>query len=213
MAVDSTTQVALQSTILNWRALLYIDFLGDTLRATSSIYDKTIAASGDPELDGTYIAYGMDVMEVGPVKHNETGSDTVTVNLNGLVVNTDLLNAIGDRSKWQGRTARLWFFVADQNEAQIGSIIPYYTGYMNDVVINGSANSQTITLTIENYLASLAGAPNKTYMMQSIFDAGDYSAAATLGAANGIATGTSAGYNTMMGAIMSGKLGGRVVNK
>lgn len=213
MAVDSTTQVALQSTILNWRALLYVDFLGDTLRATSSIYDKTIVASGDPELDGTYIAYGMDIMEVGPVKHNETGSDTVTVNLNGLVVNTDLLNAIGDRSKWQGRTARLWFFVADQNEAQVGSIVPYYTGYMNDVVINGSANSQTITLTIENYLASLSGAPNKTYMMQSIFDAGDYSAAATLGAANGIATGTSAGYNTMMGAILSGKFGGQVVNK
>lgn len=213
MAVDSTTQVALQSTILNWRALLYIDFLGDTLRATSSIYDKTIAASGDPELDGTYTAYGMDVMEVGPVKHNETGSDTVTVNLNGLVVNTDLLNAIGDRSKWQGRTARLWFFVADSNETQVGSIIPYYTGYMNDVVINGSANSQTITLTIENYLASLAGAPNKTYMMQNIFDPGDYSAAASLGAANGIATGTSAGYNTMMGAIMSGKFGGRIVNK
>lgn len=213
MAVDSTTQVALQSTILNWRALLYIDFLGDTLRATSSIYDKTIAASGDPELDGTYIAYGMDVMEVGPVKHNETGSDTVTVNLNGLVVNTDLLNAIGDRSKWQGRTARLWFFVADQNEVQVGSIVPYYTGYMNDVVINGSANSQTITLTIENYLASLAGASNKTYMMQNIFDPGDYSAAASLSAANGIATGTSAGYNTMMGAILSGKFGGQVVNK
>jgi hypothetical protein len=213
MAIDSTTQVALQSTILNWRALLYIDFLGDTLRATSSIYNKTISASGDAELDGTYIAYGMDIMEVGPVKHNETGSDTVTVNLNGLVVNTDLLNAIGDRSKWQGRTARLWFFIADQNEAQVGSIVPYYTGYMNDVVINGSANSQTITLTIENYLASLSGAPNKTYMMQNLFDPGDYSASASLGAANGIATGTSAGYNTMMGAIMSGKFGGRIVNK
>lgn len=190
MSIDSTTQSALEERILYWRALLYADFDGDPLRATTGIYDKVISGSGDAELDGTYDSYAHKVMEVGPVKHNETGSDTVTIQMSGLVVNTDLLAIIGDKAKWQGRSARLWFYIVDKDETQVGSIIPYYTGYMNDVVIAGSPSEQRITLTVENYLATLSGAPNQTYMMQKLFDSGDLSAAATLGAANGMGAGS-----------------------
>jgi hypothetical protein len=208
--VDATTQAALEGSILNWRALIYADIDGDVLRATTGLYDRAISGSGDSELDGTYESYDHNMIEVGPVKHNETGSDTVAISLNGILVNldpilerdldpiydrsggnilartSDLLNVIGDKTRWQGRAARLWFYCVDENETQVGSIIPYYTGYMNDIVISGSADSQIITLTIENYLASLAGAPNQTYMMQNLFDSGDLSANATLGAANGM---------------------------
>ncbi len=208
--VDATTQAALEGSILNWRALIYADIDGDVLRATTGLYDRAISGSGDSELDGTYDSYDHNMIEVGPVKHNETGSDTVAISLNGILVNldpilerdldliydrsggnilartSDLLNVIGDKTRWQGRAARLWFYCVDENETQVGSIIPYYTGYMNDIVISGSADSQIITLTIENYLASLAGAPNQTYMMQNLFDSGDLSANATLGAANGM---------------------------
>jgi hypothetical protein len=217
--VDATTQAALEGSILNWRALIYADIDGDVLRATTGLYDRTISGSGDSELDGTYESYDHNMIEVGPVRHNETGSDTVAISLNGILVNfdpvverdldpiynrdgdsilartSDLLNVIGDKTRWQGRAARLWFYCVDQNETQIGSIIPYYTGYMNDIVISGSAESQAITLTIENYLASLAGAPNQTYMMQNLFDSGDLSGNATLGAANGMGGGSGgAGY-------------------
>jgi len=48
-------------------------------------------------------------------------------------------------------------------------------------------------LTIENYLASLSGSQNKTYMMQNLYDAGDLSANATLGAANGMGAGSGSG--------------------
>lgn len=188
--VDATTQGALEATVLYWRMLLWADFDGDPLRATSGLYDRTISGSGDAELDGFYDSYDHNLISVGPVKHNETGSDTVTVTMSGLLLNADLLNMIGDRTKWQGRSARLWFYCADENEAQVGSIIPYYTGYMNDVVIAGSPSEQRITLTIENYLATLSGAPSQTYMMQNLFDAGDLSANATLGAANGIGSGS-----------------------
>jgi hypothetical protein len=104
------------------------------------------------------------------------------------------LAIIGDKSKWQGRIARLWFYCVDQNESQVGSIIPYYTGYMNEVSINGSAESQTVTLTIENYLTSIAGAQNKTYLIQNIFDAGDLSAETSIAAANGMAEAGNYGY-------------------
>lgn len=226
--VDATTQAALEASVVHWRVLLYADIDGDTLRATSGLYDKVISGSGDSELDGTYESYSHQIIEVGPVKHNETGSDTVTISMNGLLVNleqildrdgdpilsrdsenifvrtSDLLNTIGDKTRWQGRTARLWFYCVDENEAQVGSIIPYYTGYMNDIVIAGSPDQQRVMLTIENYLASLAGAPNKTYMMQSLFDSGDLSANATLGAANGIGGGGSTGYGGSGGGMNGG---------
>lgn len=212
--VDPTTQAALEAPLLYWRALLYADFDGDPLRITSGIYDKTVSASGDAELDGTYASYSQHLIEVGAVKHNETGSDTATITLNGILVNSahiadraemviydrhgsaiegrasELLSIIGDKGRWQGRAARIWFYCGDADDAQVGEIVPYYTGYMNDVVIAGSPETQKITLTIENYLASLAGSPNQTYMMQATFDPGDLSAAATLGAANGLGSGT-----------------------
>ena len=193
--VDPTTQAALEATVVNWRVLIYADFVGDVLRGTSGLYDKTISGSGDAELDGTYDSFSHDLINVSPVKHNETGSDTVTISMSGLIVNNaDFLAVIGDKSKWQGRTARLWFYCVDQNENQVGSIIPYYTGYMNEVGISGNAESQTVTLTIENYLASIAGAQNKTYLIQNIFDAGDLSGEASISAANGMSEAGSYAY-------------------
>jgi hypothetical protein len=58
---------------------------------------------------------------------------------------------------------------------------------MNEVGINGNPTTQTVTLTIENYLVSIAGAQNKTYLIQNIFDAGDLSGAASISSANGMA--------------------------
>lgn len=183
--VDATTQAALEGPILHWRVLVYADFVGDTLRGTSGIYDKVVS-SGDAELNGTYDSYSNNIIEVSPVKHNENGSDSVTISMGGLVVNNnDFLNLIGNKSNWHGKAARLWFYCTDNDEVQIGSIIPYYTGYMNEITISGQPDSQMVTLTIENYLVSLAGAANKTYSQQKIFDSGDESAAAFVAAANG----------------------------
>jgi hypothetical protein len=215
--VDSTTQTALEAPILQWRMLLYADFEGDVLRATSGIYDKVISGTGDAELDGSYLSLDHNLIEVSPVKHNESGSDTVQVALNGILAATEfvqdraesviqqrdadfirirgssLLNILGDVNRWQGRTARLWFYIVDDDENQIGSIIPYYTGYMDDITIAGAPTSQRITLSIENYLVTLAGASNKNYLMQSQFDSGDNSAAATISAANGLVGGVISG--------------------
>lgn len=215
--VDATTQAALEAPILQWRMMLYADFEGDVLRATSGIYDKVVSGSGDAELDGTYQSLDHNLIEISPVKHNENGSDTVTVTLNGILAATEyvqdrfesiieqrdadfirirgssLLNILGDVNRWQGRTARLWFYVVDDNENQVGSIIPYYTGYMDDITIAGAPSSQRISLSIENYIVTLSGASNKGYLSQSEYDSGDNSAAATISAANGLVGGVISG--------------------
>jgi hypothetical protein len=218
--VDATTQAALNAQIVNWRVLIYADFDGDVLRGTSGLYDKVISGSGDSELDGTYDSYNHELINVSAVKHSETGSDTVSISLSGMVVNLDylqerdgdyiftrdeqlirvrsseFLNMIGDKTRWQGRIARLWFYCVDENETQIGSIIPYYTGYMNEVSIAGAPDSQVVTLTIENYLVSIAGAQNKTYLTQNIYDSGDLSGEAAISAANGMAAAGSYSYGS-----------------
>ena len=215
--VDATTQTALEAPILHWRMLLYADFQGDVLRATSGIYDKVISGSGDSELDGSYLSLDHNLIEISPVKHNESGSDTVTVSLNGILAATEfvqdrfqavieqrdgdpirirgssLLSILGDVTQWQGRTARLWFYIVDENENQVGSIIPYYTGYMDDITIAGAPSSQRISLSIDNYIATLSGASNKGYLSQSQYDSGDNSAAATIAAANGLVGGVISG--------------------
>lgn len=222
--VDNTTKAALEAPVVYWRVLLYADFLDDVLRVTSGLYDLTLTGTGDSELDGRYDSYNHEVIEVGSVKHNEAGSDTVTISMSGLLVGTvlqtdefgnyiygddgkpltevssDFLNLIGDRTRWQGRTARLWFYCVDENESLIGSYIPYYTGYMNDVSIDGDPESQRVTLSIENYLVSLSGAANKTYLMQPVFDPDDLSGNATIAAGNGL---QSAGSGLPAGAMVT----------
>lgn len=187
MAIDATTQAEVEKEVFHWRILCYADFDGDVLRATSGLYDKVVSGSGDSELDGTYESFDHNLIEISPVDHSETGAGTVTISMSGLVVNdADFLNLIGDKSKWQGRTARLWFYCVDSNETQVGEIIPYYTGFMNDVVIGGSPDLQRVTLSIENYLVTISGASGKNYLMQTYFDSGDLSPAAMIAAANGM---------------------------
>jgi hypothetical protein len=180
-------QTAIEQPVVYIRWLCYLDIAGDPVRATTGLYDKTFSGTGDPDLDGdTYTPYPSDLISVSEVQHEETGSNQVTVSMSGLIVNNvAFLNAIGDRDNWQGRTARLWWYVVDENEAQIGDVYSYYTGYMNDITINGSSQSQTITLSIENYLVSLSVTAAKTYQMQKEYDPDDESASRSIAAANG----------------------------
>lgn len=182
-----TLQTAIEQPIVYARWVCYLDVVGDPVRATTGLYDKTFSGTGDPDLDGnTYVPYPSDLISVSEVQHDEAGSNQVSVSMSGLIVNNaDFLNTIGDKANWQGRTARLWWYVADENENQIGEVYSYYTGYMNDITINGSPDSQTITLTIEHYLVTLSVTTGKTYAMQKEYDAGDESASRAISAANG----------------------------
>lgn len=209
MSVDATTQAELEKPVLTWRVLCYADFVGDVLRATSGLYDMTISGSGDSELDGDYFPLDQNLINVNPVTHNEKGSDTVVISLSGLIVNdADFLNLIGDKTKWQGRTARLWFYCVDNDENLVGEYIPYYTGYMDKLSISGDPSSQTVELHIENYLATLSGSQNKTYLIQNLYDASDTSAAATIAAANGMVEGVVSGGGGGRGTTEPGR-GGR----
>lgn len=202
--LSPTLQSAIEQPLVYARWVCYLDVVGDPLRASTGLYDKTFSGTGDPDLDGyTYSSYPSDLISVSEVQHDEAGSNQVSVSMSGLIVNNvDFLNTIGNRSNWQGRTARLWWYVVDANENQVGEVYGYYTGYMNDIMINGSPDSQTITMTIEHYLVTLTTTTNKTYQMQKEYDSGDESAARSIAAANGA---NKAGLSTPFG----GEMGAR----
>lgn len=173
--------------------LCYLDVDGDEVRVTTAPNSLIFGASdtGDADLDGfTYSAISPSVVNVGPVSNREGGSDTLTVSLSGIVgPDTDMLNAIGDKTLWQGRTARLWCVIYSPAMVQQGAVWAYYTGRMSSARFSGAPDNQTVEMDIENYLASLKRASGRTYMNQSYYDATDLSAKYKIAAANGYTKG------------------------
>lgn len=183
--LDSTARAAAAASVVAPVFYIFLDVVGDPVRVTTGP-GKVFAATGDAELDGTYSAIDPRVVTVGDVTQQENGSDTLTVALSGIVsIDTALMNEIGDVTKWKGRVARLWMEVRDGAGAVQGAIVPFYTGYMAAASILPSPKTQTIQLSIENYLAAFNAASNRSYQGQKDYDAADTSGAATLAASNG----------------------------
>lgn len=165
----------------------WLDFDGDPVRVTTAPYAITFSGTGDAELDGfTYDPINAQMVAISDVQHAEGGSDTVTATLSGLMgLDTDLLNIIGDKSKWQGQDSALWLILLDESLTRVGNVWRYYTGTMVSVQIKGGVAGQVIELQIENYLASLSQASGRTYLDQERYDSGDKSAEAAIAIANG----------------------------
>lgn len=184
---DAVAAAALVAAVVRPPFLCWIDIVGDPLRATTWSRSIVPSGTGDPELDGfTFDALDPQLVNIGPVKQAEGGSDTVTATLSGIVgPDTDLLNLIGDQSKWRGRTVRLWQGVFDEVDTPIGTFWPYHTGRMMAASFRGDPAQQIIEIRVEGYLAALSAASNRTYLDQADYDPGDLSAQASIAIANG----------------------------
>jgi hypothetical protein len=185
----------------------FLDIEDDVIRVTTAGYNITLTGTGDPDLDGMeFLAVDPSVIGISEVVHREGGSETVTATLSGILeFDADTLNAIGNRARWQGRVARLWLGLRNEDGEFAGALVPYYTGYMMTVTMAPSPTSQTIEMGIENYLALLSAPSNRTYLSQGQFDPADQSARATIGAANGASSGpgAAAGAGSHAGAYLT----------
>lgn len=173
--------------------LAFLDILGDPIRATTLGYPIELPTLSDPDLSEQIFYPTAQMVSVGDVAHSETGSETLTCELSGLLLpDADLLEIIGDPANWQGRNARLWVLIRDETRTQQGAIASYYRGYMSSLSILPRRDSQVIRLEIEGHRALLNQASNRSYLDQKRYDAADTSAAATIGAANGSRAGPAA---------------------
>lgn len=199
---DATAAAALDARVIRPVFFCYLDIATDPLRACTAGRSYSFTGTGNPDLDGfTFEGIDPRVVDVGPVRNKDGGADTVTAKLSGIVtLDAALLNLVGDRANWQGRTAQLWRMIRDEAGSQQGAVQHYYTGYMTSLTIGGSPGDQVINLSIDSYLAAYSSASNRTYLDQDQFDPGDQSARAAIAIANGMSgaaaisgTGSSAG--------------------
>lgn len=183
---DATASAALGNPVIKPIWFVFLDFLGDPVRANSSGSSVVIAGSGQPDLDGTYDGVSHKFVEISDIKVQPGGSDTVTAKLSNLPYLDDEIRAyLADRNNWQGRVARLWRIIRNADGVQQGGIQHYYTGYMMSLSHVGANEQLTIRLTIESYLAAFSAGSNRTYQHQGEFDELDLSPAASAAIANG----------------------------
>lgn len=185
---DATAIAALDAKLLRPAFIAYLDIVGDPVRATTWPADLTFAGTGDPDLDGhTFMALSGDIVEVGEVKFQEGGAETLTLSLSGLVLaDNELLNLLNDESNWRGRVIRLWQAVYNEQDVRQGAFWNYYTGRMVDTPISGDPTRQTIEMQCETYLASLSTPSGRSYLDQGEFDPLDKSPEAAIAIANGV---------------------------
>lgn len=167
----------------------WLDFDGDPVRATTLPGGLTLAAgqTGDADLDGhSWEHVPASIIEVSGVLHQSGGSDAVTVTLSGMPgPDAELFAALADRERWQGRIGRLWHGTHDGNRGNI-VIAGYYTGYMVQAALGGDPESGgRVTITLEDYLATLSQPRGRSYQDQAIYDPADKTAARIRAAANG----------------------------
>jgi hypothetical protein len=209
MRPDATATTALGGAVIKPAFIGYLDILGDPVRVTTWPADLTFGGTGDSDLDGrTFSAIDPQLVEISAVKQAEGGSETVSASLSGLIaVDSGLMSIISDPVNWRGRVARLWLGIYNQAEVQQGAIWAYYTGRMVSASIRGDATEQTIEVQIENYLATLAGPSNRTYLDQTLFDPGDLSAEAAIAIANGMSGNTLSGSSPSPSGYLNGAWG------
>lgn len=185
---DEAAAAALADRVRRPVTFCYLDIAEEPVRVTDAPYSLTFAGTGDVDLDGfTFQAVDPRLVSVTSVKAKDTGTDTVTLTLSGLIgIDGELMNTIGTKANWQGRDARLWKAMLDPVDlTRIGAIWSYYTGYMNVPKIIGDQTMQTITLDLESYISFFGQASNRTYLDQVNYDPGDKSAELAIAIANG----------------------------
>lgn len=184
---DATASAALSAEVIKPVFFVWLDMVGDQVRANTAGMDLTPAGSGDADLDGfPFLGIGGDLVEISSVRFSQGGSESVTAELSGIPgLDADTLALIEEPANWRGRDARLWRVIRNSMNVQQGGYQAYYTGKMTALSHGSSDAGQTLRVTIESYLAIFSQASNRTYLDQERYDAGDLSARAAIAIANG----------------------------
>lgn len=205
---DTTAIAALQAEVIKPVFYAFLDIAGGQVRCNTSGADVTPSGTGDTDLDGKlFTGISGAFIDIGEVAYRQGGSESVTATLSGIPeVDAASLALLADPANWRGRDARLWRVIRNAANVQQGGYHAYYTGRMTGLSHSADDDGQTISVTIESYLAVFSEASNRTYLSQDQYDSGDLSAKASIAIANGNYTGAIAGsgYTGTIGGIGGG---------
>lgn len=183
---DATAAAAMDGDVVKPVWFVFLDILGEPVRANSSGADITISGSGQENLDGEYIGVDPRFISMSPIKVTPGGSDTRWMRLSGIRGLDDEDRALlADPANWQERLVQRWRLIRNADNVQQGGIQHIDTGYMMSLTHLGSASEMMLELTYESYLAAFGQAAHRTYLDQERFDELDLSGRAALAIANG----------------------------
>lgn len=184
---DSTAAAQLDREIVKPVFFAFLDFANEPIRANTSGGNITLTGTGDDDIDDIeFLGLNADLVDVSPIKFSEGGTESVTATLSALIdLDIDMLDELGDAANYQGRVARLWRIIRNEDNVQQGAIQHYYTGYMINLDISSEPQKQVIELKIEGFVAAHSEPSNRSYLDQEKYDAGDLSAKAAIAIANG----------------------------
>lgn len=190
--LDPTASAALDAQVVKPVFFMFLDFVGKPVRANTSGADLPVSGSSYPEMNGhTFLGVSADFLDVTPVSYAPGGSKSVSATLSGIPeVDEDSLEILDNPENWRGRNAMIWRLIRNASNVQQGAIYRYYTGKMTRISHRGSSQEQSITVTIESYLAALSEPSNRTYLDQERYDPGDFTARASIAVANGNISGS-----------------------
>ena len=200
---DSTAIAALAEEVIKPVFFAFLDIDGGAVRCNTSGAVVTPSGTGHTDLD-THAFTGINAafIDIGEVAYRQGGSESVVATLSGIPeLDAVSLALLADPTNWRGRDARLWRVIRNAANVQQGGYHAYYTGRMTNLEHSADETGQTISVTIESYLAVFSEASKNTYLSQDQYDAGDLSARAAIAIANGNYTGavTGSGYSGQSG--------------
>lgn len=184
------TDAQLSGPVVRIGIAAYLDVAGDPLRyalapAPVITPPTSLLDDPDPDFDGrTFTTLDPRFVSVTPVTHGPGGAEAVSFTVAGtLALDSGLMTAFSDPSKFRGRTAKLWLVLFGADLLPVAAR-PYYSGVMAVPQFRMAGDEQTITVVAESHLAIIgSGSPSRTLLSQKLYDSGDESAAATLGTA------------------------------
>lgn len=148
--IDSAVATAARAEVVRPVALVSMAFDTGTTRATSAPYDITIDADGDGTAE-TFLGVG-NLGRVGAVQEtSELRATNVELELSGIP--SELLS-LALAEHYQGRTARLWVLLVDEDHAPVGPACLVMRGRMDTMVIE-RGETATIRLNVESQLVDL----------------------------------------------------------
>jgi hypothetical protein len=185
MEFSTDAKAALDDQVTDIRWLMFLDIVDAPQRVTNSPQPLAFASDVPDVLLAGQTFLRLSTVLSMTMTRGRGGSATFT--LSGLQdVDTALLNAIGDKSKWRGRRAALWAAVHDLDTGELLGIKRLGSYFMSPPRFYIDRGQAVISMEAQSLQARLAEPSAATYLDQPKFDADDNSALATLAAASGL---------------------------
>lgn len=169
----------------------YLDIVDDPLRyalarAQIRAPQASILDTPDADFDNwTFDILDPRMISLSPIGDSLDRSEKVVFTLSStLQFDSDIMTALSDPARFRGRIVKIWLVRFGDNW-QPTHARRVKTCYMSTVHFSMGASQQVIQLSAESWEAFISsGAPSRSLLSQQLYDPGDLSAEATIGASN-----------------------------